>query len=211
MQYFDISVPITNEMTVWPKDPKVILKRVQKIETGDNANVSHLQAGVHTGTHVDAPYHFLQNGKTVEALRLDVLNGRAYVLHLPESVDVVDAKIFAKFNFPPHTQRLLIKTRNSNIWNNKPNEFDTTFVGISADGAEELVKRGVKLIGIDYLSVAPYKQSRPTHEILLGAELIILEGLDLSKVTQGYYTLHCLPLKLMGADGAPARAILVKR
>jgi arylformamidase len=104
---------------------------------------------------------------------------------------------------------VLFKTRNSTYWKNQENRFQTDFVALSADGADYLIRRGVKLVGVDYLSVAPFEQSRPTHEILLSAGIVILEGLDLSGVTQGRYTLYCLPLKLAGSDGAPARAILI--
>jgi arylformamidase len=208
MRTYDITLTISPLMPTWPGDPKVLLKRVEKIEDGSNANVSRVDMGVHTGTHVDAPYHFLQEGITVDQLNISLLTGRAYVLHLPE-VDVITAEILNNAQIPPRTRRVLFKTRNSNYWaRNEPN-FQTDFVGLSEDGAEYLVKRGVKLVGVDYLSVAPYKKSRPTHEILLEAGVVIVEGLDLSEVSQGRYSLYCLPLKLANSDGAPARAILI--
>ncbi len=208
MRTYDISLTISPDLPVWPGDPGIRLERVEKIEDGSNANVSRMDMGAHTGTHVDAPYHFLQDGKTIEQLNINLFTGRAYVLHLPDA-DVITAKVLESAQIPPRTRRVLFKTRNSEIWLSKEAEFRTDFVGISADGAEYLVKRGVKLVGVDYLSVAPFKQSRPTHEILLKAGVVIVEGLDLSGVTQGRYTLYCLPLKLAGGDGAPARAILV--
>jgi arylformamidase len=208
MHTYDISLTISPQLPTWPGDPKIHLERVAKIENGSNANVSRMDMGVHTGTHVDAPYHFLQDGKTIEHLNLSLLTGRAYVLHLPEA-DVITASVMDSAQIPPRTRRVLFKTRNSDFWARNEPEFQTDFVGISEDGADYLVKRGVKLVGVDYLSVAPYKQSRPTHEKLLQAGVVIVEGLDLSKVSQGRYTLYCLPLKLAGSDGAPARAILV--
>jgi len=212
MQYYDISVPIYSNMVVWPKDPDVILKRIQKIDEGASSNVSQLTLGVHTGTHVDAPDHFMNNGKTVENLRLDILNGRVFVLQIPDNIDKITADVFKTYNFPARVQRLLIKTRNSKIWaGNKSATFDTGFVAIPADGAEFLVKRGVRLVGIDYLSISPYGDAKETHETFLKEEVILLEGLNLTEISQGFYTLHCLPLKLVGSDGAPARAILVKR
>ncbi|RPI33108.1 MAG: cyclase family protein [Chloroflexota bacterium] len=208
MHTYDISLTISPELPTWPGDPSVVLERVAKIEEGANANVSRIDMGVHTGTHVDAPYHFLQQGKSVECLSLKVLTGRAYVLDLP-GVDIITAKVLENSDLPPRTRRLLFKTRNSQYWARRENIFQTDFVGISPDGAEFLVKRGVKLVGVDYLSVAPYKKSRPTHEIFLEAGVVVVEGLDLSEISQGRYTLFCLPLKLAGSDGSPARAILV--
>jgi arylformamidase len=208
MRTYDVSLTISPDMPTWPGDTGVTLERVEKIEEGANANVSHLSMGVHTGTHVDAPYHFLPEGRTVERLLLKALTGRAYVLSLP-NVDQVTAAVLERSEIPPRTRRLLLKTRNSQYWARQEKAFQTDFVGISADGAEFLVRRGVKLIGVDYLSVAPFKQSRPTHEVLLKAGMVIVEGLDLSEISQGRYTLFCLPLKLSGSDGAPARAILI--
>jgi len=208
MRTYDISLTISPNLPTWPGDPSVVLERVEKIEDGSNANVSRIDMGVHTGTHVDAPYHFIQNGKTVECMNLNLLTGRAYVLHLPD-VDTITASVLERSQIPPRTRRVLFKTRNSTYWKNQENQFQTDFVGLSADGADYLIRRGVKLVGVDYLSVAPFHQSRPTHEILLSAGIVILEGLDLSGVTQGRYTLYCLPLKLAGSDGAPARAILI--
>ena len=129
-------------------------------------------------------------------------------MHLP-NINLVTADLLEHSDIPPRTRRVLLKTRNSEIWNKNHSSFQTNFVALSADGAEYLVNRGVKLVGVDYLSIAPFHASVPTHEILLKAGVVIVEGLDLSQVSQGRYTLHCLPLKLAGADGAPARAVLV--
>jgi arylformamidase len=208
MHTYDISLTISPDLPVWPGDPAICLERIHKIEEGANSNVSRMEMGVHTGTHVDAPYHFLPEGKTIERIPMRILTGRAYVLHLPDA-EVINAAILQRAEIPPRTRRLLFRTRNSEYWKLPEQSFQTNFVGITADGAEFLVKRGVKLVGVDYLSVAPYKQSRPTHEILLRAGVVIVEGLDLSEISQGRYTLFCLPLKLDGSDGAPARAILV--
>jgi arylformamidase len=208
MHTYDISLTISPDMPTWPGDPSVEFERVSKIEDGANANVTRMNMSVHTGTHVDAPYHFLEGGKSVESLPLRALTGRVYVLHLPE-VDLITSEVLERADIPPRTRRLLFRTRNSEFWARNENDFQTDFVGISEDGARFLVKRGVKLVGVDYLSVAPYKQSRPTHEILLQSGVVIVEGLNLSKIAQGRYTLYCLPLKLAGCDGSPARAILV--
>ncbi|MEN6480899.1 MAG: cyclase family protein [Anaerolineaceae bacterium] len=209
MKIYDISVIYSTDMPVWPGDPKINLKRVNKIEEGANANVSEISMGVHTGTHVDAPYHFLMNGGSVDQLPLDVLIGPVQVIELPESVDLIDAKVLRRAKILNGVERVLFKTRNSRYWSEKE-DFQTDFVAISADGAKLLVDLNVKLVGIDYLSIAPYKNSRPTHEILLEAKTVIIEGLNLSNIEAGIYNLYCLPLKFKDTDGAPARVILIR-
>jgi len=209
MRIYDISLTISPKLPVWPGDPRVVLQRVSKIEEGSDTNVSQLKMSVHMGTHVDAPFHFLGgDAQTVEQLNIKDLTGRVYLLHLPD-VDLITAEILEKSEIPPRTRRILFKTRNSDYWTKGMIDFQPDFVGVSVDGAQYLVERGIKLVGVDYLSIAPFNASVPTHQALLKAGVIIVEGLDLSGVSQGRYTLHCLPLKLAGSDGAPARAILV--
>ncbi|HSF79946.1 MAG TPA: cyclase family protein [Anaerolineales bacterium] len=209
MRIYDISLTISPQLPVWPGDPKVVIQRVSKIEEGADCNVSRLEIGAHVGTHVDAPYHFLGgDAHTVEYLSLKDLSGRVYLLHLPDT-DLITGDMLKKADIPPRTRRVLFKTRNSDYWANQLADFQPDFVGVSADAAHYLVERGIKLVGVDYLSVAPFNASIPTHKILLEAGVIIVEGLDLSNVSPGRYTLHCLPLKLANSDGAPARAILV--
>ena len=208
MKIYDVSLPISPDLPVWPGDPAVVLEQVSSMDAGAHDNVSRLACGVHTGTHVDAPHHFLNDHKTAESLSLDILVGPARVVQIPEDVKVVNAQVFESAAILSGTERLLLKTSNSRLWERREMEFFTGFVGISSDGADWLVQHNVKLIGIDYLSVAPYHQSVPTHRTLLGAGMIIVEGLDLSGVQPGKYDLYCLPLKLVGSDGAPARVIL---
>ncbi len=210
MRTYDISIPINPKMPVWPGDPPIQIERISKIEDGATANVSKIAMTVHAGTHIDAPYHFLGgNAATVEQLPLNLLTGRTYVLHLPDDVDLITADILRDAEIPTRTRRILFKTRNSKLWQNPDHEFKKDFVAVSPDGAQYLIERGVKLVGVDYLSVAPFEDGIPTHSLLLKAGVIIVEGLDLSQVSQGRYTLYCLPLKLTAVDGAPARAILV--
>ena len=209
MKIYDITLPISPAMPVWPGDPPVVLERVSSMDAGAHDNVSRLGCSVHTGTHVDAPHHFLNDHRTVDALSLDVLTGPAQVIQIPEDVDLITADILEKAAVPSGTSRLLLKTRNSRLWEHREKEFVKDFVGISVDGAEWLVRTGLKLVGIDYLSIAPYKHSLPTHQVLLKPGIVILEGVDLSAVSPGIYNLYCLPLKLVGSDGAPARAILI--
>lgn len=209
MRTYDLSLTISSAMPVWPGDPQVSVKRVSKIEEGGVANVSRMEMSVHTGTHVDSPYHFLKDGYTVERLSLKTLIGRAYVIHLDDSVDKVLPKHLEAAEIPPRTRRVLIRTRNSKQWAKEYRAFDEKFVGVDVAAAEYLVKRGVKLVGVDYLSVAPFNEPTPTHVTLLKAGVVIVEGLNLSQVAQGRYNFYCLPLKLDKSDGAPARAVLV--
>jgi arylformamidase len=208
MHIYDISLTLTSDLPVWPGDPRVSVERVLEIGPDSSANVSRLAMSAHSGTHVDAPLHFLEKGTSVDRIPLKNLTGRAYLVHLPHA-NIITAEVLAAANIPTRTRRVLFKTRNSQYWSKKSNEFQTDFVGLSEDGARFLIKKGIKLVGIDYLSIAPYADGDPTHKTLLMAGVVVLEGLDLSKVSQGRYMLYCLPLKLGGADGAPARAILV--
>jgi arylformamidase len=208
MRIYDLTIGISPGLPVWPGDPPVTLERVKRIAEGANANVSHLACGVHTGTHVDAPVHFIDGAPGIDSLSLKVLTGRVYVIDLRKAT-VLDAATLEASAIPPRTRRILFKTRNSALWSRQEKEFQTDFVAVEASGAEWLVRKGVQLVGVDYLSVAPYGNSRPTHRILLEAGVAVVEGLNLTQVTQGRYTLYCLPLKLMDCDGAPARVILV--
>ncbi|KPL74934.1 cyclase family protein [Bellilinea caldifistulae] len=209
MKIWDISVTISPTLPTWPGDPKAIVERVSAIAKGANANVSRMDMGVHTGTHVDAPLHFIDGTSAVEAMNLEVLIGPARVVQVGDEVNVITREVLEGLDIPSSTSRLLFKTRNSYYWANQVQEFQTDFVGIDESGSKYLVEKGVRLVGVDYLSVAPYKQSRPTHQILLGANIVIIEGLDLSAIQPGEYQLICLPLKIEGSDGAPARAVLI--
>ena len=209
MRTYDLTLTISPELAVWPGDPQVQISRKQKIEDGAIANVSHMALGVHTGTHVDAPYHFLEKGATVESLSLKTLMGRAYVVHFPDSVDLITVEHLENAEIPPRTRRVLLRTRNSKHWATQSGTFIEDYVALDDAAAEYLVKRGVKLVGVDYLSVAPFGNTEPTHKVLLSAGVIVVEGLDLSKVSRGRYNFYCLPMKIAGSDGAPARAILM--
>ncbi len=206
---YDISLTVSPKIPVWPGDPQVVLERTAKMEEGSPCNISMMQMGVHTGTHVDAPYHFLPEGAAVDSLPLDALVGPAQVVELPETVEQIDAAAVEQAGIQPGVQRVLFKTRNSRLWVEHPGEFQRDFAAILPDAAELLVKLGIRLVGVDYLSVAPFSDGVPTHRILLRAGMVALEGLNLNQVPAGNYTLVCLPMKLAGADGAPARAILI--
>ena len=210
LKIHDITLTITPLLPVWPGNPGIVLERVNKIEDGANANVSKLEMGVHTGTHVDAPIHFIPGMPGVETLDLEVLIGKVHVIDLPESVDVIDAQVLQSLEWPGESERVLFKTRNSRYWAAGDTQFHQDFVGISEDGANFLVEKKIKLVGVDYLSVAPWKKSRPTHRALLEAQIIVIEGLNLSDVAGGAYQLYCLPIKLGGSDGAPTRVVLIE-
>jgi arylformamidase len=211
MKIYDVSLTISPEMPVWPGDPVVALELVESMDEGAHDNVSHLSTGVHVGTHVDAPHHFLNDGRTVEQLPLEILTGPCYVVQLPDGVEAITAEALEGMSLPTDTIRILFGTSNSRFWSRGELEFQEDFVAVTEDGAEWLVKHGFQLVGVDYLSVAPYNDSTPTHRVLLQAGIVVVEGLDLSAVPRGFYDLYCLPLKLLGAEGAPARTILVRR
>ncbi|NTU75849.1 MAG: cyclase family protein, partial [Anaerolineaceae bacterium] len=191
------------------RDPSIKLERVNKIEDGANANVSRLEMSVHSSTHVDAPLHFIPGAPSVDMLPLNVLIGPAQVVEIAPNVDVLTEAVLRQAGIAPAMDRVLFKTRNSEYWRSISNVFQTDFVGIDEGGSKYLAERGIRLVGIDYLSVAPYKMSRPTHLVMLGAGMVVIEGLNLLDVPAGYYRLVCLPAKLKGSDGAPARVVLL--
>jgi len=210
MKIYDVSVEIDSDLPVWPGDPKVKLIRSQKLEAGDQANVSQMEIGLHTGTHVDAPYHFLAQGVTLDQIALERFIGPVTVIEIPTEVSILSGEVLARLPVDLFSERVLFKTRNSIHWSEHPHHFHRDFVAIDPTGADYLVKKGVRLVGIDYLSIAPFREGKATHEAFLVAGVIILEGLDLSGVSQGEYLLYCLPLKIGGVEGAPVRAILIK-
>jgi arylformamidase len=205
----DITVPIQSDMPVWPGTSGILLTPIMQLENGDTSNVSRLGCNLHTGTHVDAPKHFLNNGTTVETLPLDILIGPAFVAHLPEVKDVTPED-FNNLDLPSGVKRLLLRTRNSDLWAAGATEFREDFVALTSDAAQWIVDNGISLIGVDYLSVQRYTDDSTTHEILLGADTVVLEGVNLFDVQPGFYELVCLPLRLIGAEASPARAILRK-
>ena len=210
MTIHDISLTISPTLPTWPGDPPLELIQFESMDKGAEANVTRISAAVHLGTHVDAPHHFLNDGRTVESLPLDVLTGPCYVTQLPDGIEAITSEVLDRTEITSEMKRVLFGTRNSHLWARGESKFQTDFVAITEDGAEWLVEHGVQLVGVDYLSVAPYGDSAPTHTILLKAGVIIVEGLNLSQVTRGFYDLYCLQLKIADADGAPARAILIQ-
>ena len=206
----DISLPISPSLVVWPGDLPVAITQPSHVDRGDEVTVSWLELGSHTGTHVDAPAHFIRDGATVGALGLETLVGPALVVHVGDEVRRITADVLAQAAIPLGTRRLLLRTRNSALWVHPDHTFATDFVAVTEDGARWLVERGVALVGIDYLSIGPYGDAAPTHHVLLERGIVIVEGLNLAGIAPGTYQLVCLPLKLEQLEGAPARAILVE-
>jgi arylformamidase len=176
------------------------------MEEGAHDNLSRIHCGVHTGTHVDAPLHFIPDGKTIDRLPLEILTGAAWVAEFP-TVQRIRAEELQRAGIPDGTTRLLLKTRNSQTLESLT-EFREDYAGLDASGAHWVVDRGIRLVGNDFLSVACRDQTGPVHEILLGAEIVLVEGLLLDKVPAGACRFYCLPLKLRGSEGAPARAMI---
>ena len=209
MTIFDITLNISNDLPVWPGDPAISFYRVADVNNGDVCTLSRLESGSHIGTHLDAPLHFIKGGRTVDQLDLDVLIGPCVVAHVPQA-DVIDAALLDSLNLPDDTRRVLFRTRNSQIWGSADSgTFRTDYVGVDRSGADWLVGRGVQLVGVDYMSVAPFADTITPHNSLLGAGIIIVENLNLAGVEAGNYQLICLPLKLKDGDGAPVRAVLM--
>lgn len=204
MKYYDITLPLSNETPVYPGDPVLEIMPVQQIERGDVANLSRLIMSSHCGTHVDAPRHFLQHGAPVDRLPLDVLIGPARVVEIMTPGEITAATLKRHHI---NCERLLLKTHNSRLL--KDNVFSPEYTSISEDAASFLVEIGVRLVGIDYLSIERLHGPGDVHRTLLGGGVVLVEGLELSEVPPGNYHLMCLPLRIVGGDGAPARAILV--
>jgi arylformamidase len=210
MAFYDVTVPLSNDLPTYPGDPGIQIGEWRALSKGDSANVSVVNFGAHTGTHVDAPAHFIEGASKIESLPLEKLIGEAVVVEVP--VDIVEiGHEFVTEHVPPTAERVLFKTRNSAFWNEPEPHFHTDFTHLNLQGAQKLRDQGVKLVGIDYLSIEKFKSpGHPTHLALLEQGIVIVEGLNLSDVPAGRYELICLPMRLRSelGDGAPARAVL---
>jgi len=203
--WIDISVPLYEGMLYWPGDAPFERRKTLAIADGDACNLSEIRGSAHTGTHMDSPLHFIEGGTSIDAMPLDATIGRARVIEIqdPHLIRIEELKPY----HPGPGERLIFKTANSRLW--KIPEFQSDFVHIPPDTARYLAEAGIRTIGIDYLSVGHGEGGgAETHRILLKADIWIIEGLHLEQVTPGDYELVCLPLRIIGADGAPARAVL---
>jgi arylformamidase len=210
MEIIDISVELSNDTPVWPGSKGIRINRLSVIDENSEVTSSEVALDVHMGTHVDAPLHFVANGKTTEQLDLKKMIGECLVLSFPENLSCITASDLQAKLEGQSVKRLLLKTSNTAraLWNKR--EFCQDFCALTPDAAKYLADMQLDLIGIDYCSIQIFNDSNLTHQILLSNEIVILEGLDLSKVAEGNYQLFCLPLKVSGLEGISARAVLIK-
>ena len=209
MTWIDISVPLEEDMTIWPGDPPFRTELVGSIAAGAPCNVTRLDFGAHSGTHIDAPGHFLDGAPGVETISPENLIGPAWVVDATAVGGPIDRAALDGLEMPSGETRLLFKTTNGSL--RSRGGFDERFVALDAGGAAAIVERGVRLVGMDFLSVATFDDAVDTHRALLSAGVVVVEGLDLRHVEPGPYELVCLPLRIVGCDGGPARALLRPR
>ena len=208
MTIYDISLTYTEDLPTWPGDPTIQLKQISSIKKGDLANVTQLSMSVHAGTHIDAPDHFLGNGKTVEDIPMELMVGTAAVVEIP-SREIITAADIQAAQIPDDVKRILIKTSNSEYWASGNKKFQEDFIAPDREAAKILVEMGMEVIGVDYLSVGGFHaDGTEIHQALLNAGIWIIEGLDLKRAQPGKVQLICLPIKVAGGDGAPARALV---
>lgn len=211
MQIYDISIQISEGTPVWEGEDGVTISNLNKINATSDFNVSRIELGVHSGTHVDAPYHVLENGYSVDQIPLDALVGSSQVVEIPDSVSVIDNNCLKNLDFIDGIERILFKTSNSQYWKEDRYKFKKEYVALNSQGAKYLADMDLRLVGIDYFSVSTYNDLIQPHKILLHRGVVILENADLRKVLPGIYELICLPLNILGVEGAPARAVLISR
>lgn len=207
MKIYDVTVPIHSGMPIYEGDPAVDIQSWSALANGDSANVSFLHFGAHTGTHVDAPAHFIEGARKIDALSLEMLIGPARVVRVPDDFDEIDCDFLAGCDLD-QIERVLFHTRNSNFWSEG---FRKDFTHLLPEAAQRLVEIGIKLVGTDYLSIEKFRSGHHrTHLTLLSNDVVIVEGLNLGDVAAGDYELICLPLKIAdgAGDGAPARVVL---
>jgi arylformamidase len=206
----DVSLPIGPDLLVWPSDPAVEVEPTRSIAAGDEANVSELRIGTHTGTHVDPPLHFVDGAVGIDQVSVDILVGPAVVADLRGRAGQLTPEDLEQA-VPPETERLLLLTDNSALWRRLPVSFPDQYTCLSPESAAWVVGRGIRLVGTDFLSIEHRgAQGHPVHRSLLENGVVIVEGLDLGVVEPGAYELMCLPLKILGGDGGPARAVLIE-
>ena len=210
MRIFDITLPLSDKTPVWEGDEPVKIQQTLTISDHSDFNVSRVNFGVHSGTHIDAPLHTCKAGISTDQISLEKLIGQAHVLKIDDSIDVITKESILKAGFKKGTKRLLLKTRNTEYWTSNPSQFTRDFAAINENAASFLVEQDVWLIGIDYFSISPINNLVLPHQILLDKKIVILENAYLVNVDPGIYDLICLPMNLVGTDGAPVRAVLIK-
>lgn len=208
MKIIDISLPIKRNMPIWPKSVKPDFKLVSSHKKGDLWTETEIHMNLHTGTHIDAPLHRIKNGVSVDRLPLESMIGQAAIVYLPKAEIITDQELM-KLHLSQNINRILFKTTNSDFWLKHKIGFQKKFVALNVEAALWLAKRKIKLVGCDYLSVAPFGNTSEVHEILLKKGIVLLEGLNLSKVKPGVYQLVCFPLNFVGSEASPVRAVLM--
>lgn len=204
----DVTVPLSADVPTFPGDPRFEMRFEHSMDEGKPYNVAHMSLGVHSGTHVDAPHHFINGAATVDQLPLEILMGKARVVEIGDRERIRRAELEA-LDLRDDI-RVLFKTRMSGQLRGAP--FQEDFVYVDPEAAAYLVQSGIKLVGVDYLSIERFGSKEfAAHHALLGAGVVVVEGLDLSEAEPGEYDMACLPLRIVGADGAPARVVLRKR
>jgi arylformamidase len=206
---YDISLTLSEETVNWPSDPPFKKVHFKSLAAGGSSNVSAVSFGTHFGTHIDPPLHMMEGGAGVDRISLACLVGDALVIDAKDAA-VIDAALLRPLDLTG-VERVLFKTRNSDCWKRKETQYRRDFVGLTVDAAELLARKGMKFVGIDYLSIeAPGSTGHPVHKVLMRAGTVIAEGLDLSEVPAGTYLLVCAPLKLKDGDGGPSRVFLLQ-
>jgi len=207
MKIYDISLDISEKLPVWPGDPKIGIEKKCSIENGDICNVTSIILGVHTGTHIDAPYHFVNDGRKTDEIKIQEFIGECLVVEI-DTDDFIKKEHLMDINLDG-IEKILFKTKNSILWETKVEEFNENFISLDLSAAEYLVNKGIKLIGVDYLSIEGFfSKDAIVHKTLLGNNIIVVEGLNLFGIESKKYELICLPIKLVACDGSPARVIL---
>jgi len=207
IELIDISVPLHPGLPVWPGSHGVHISRLMNVADGDIANVSRLDIDVHSGSHIDAPLHFLDDGDTTDEIPLEKFVGPCFVADFRGLTRITAADLEAA-GIPPGTQRLLLKTSNSDFWQDFAQPFRTDFCALTLDGAQWVADQGMFLVGIDCHSIQLYDDPFDTHIVLLERKIVIVESLNLRDVAPGLYELLCLPLRVRGLEGVPVRALL---
>jgi len=210
MKIFDITIPLSEETPAWEGERGVTVTQSALKGEGSDYNISRYELSVHSGTHIDAPYHVLTDGMGVDSIPLGKLIGPVQVIEIPDGISIITDDVLREMQIMRNASRILLKTSNSKLWDIIPAVFTSDYAGIDTSGATYILSSGIGLVGIDYFSISHYTDLLHPHELLLGSNVVILENLDLRDIEPGTYVLYCLPLKLTGTDGAPARVILTQ-
>jgi arylformamidase len=207
---YDVTVPFSDQLPVWPGDAAIEFRPMSRISTGGVCNASQIVCPTHCGTHVDPPWHFVDDGARLDQIPIERWVGPCQVIKISDEVSMIEPSHLEGAEIAPGITRLLFKTSNSRKWSRRPLVFETTYVALSLKATLWLIAHGIKLVGVDYLSFEAYDaEENDVHRTLLGHDVVAIEGLDLSAVAPGFYQLVCLPLKLVAGDGAPARVVLL--